>query len=287
MRILILGGDGMLGHELVRQWRSKHEVRATLRLPMADYTGYGLFNDGNSFAGIDARAFDSVARVIDEYRPEAVVNTIGVVKQRDAAKQAVPSIEINSLFPHRLAAACRESGARLLHMSTDCVFSGRRGMYGEADVTDAADLYDRSKLLGEVSDAPAITLRTSMIGRELSRKTSLLEWFLAQRGPVKGYRNAIFSGFTTQEMARILEMLITRFPQASGLYHVSSSPISKYDLLRLIRDKLGLSTEILADDSFRCDRSLDSTRFREAFGYSPPTWDAMIEELARTTPGKT
>jgi dTDP-4-dehydrorhamnose reductase len=287
MRILILGGDGMLGHELVRQWRPKHEVRATLRLPMADYAGYGLFDDGNSFAGIDARAFDSVARVIDEYRPEAVVNTIGVVKQRDAAKQAVPSIEINSLFPHRLAAACRESGARLLHMSTDCVFSGRRGMYGEADVTDAADLYDRSKLLGEVSEAPAITLRTSMIGRELSRKTSLLEWFLAQRGPVKGYRNAIFSGFTTQEMARILEMLITRFPQASGLYHVSSSPISKYDLLQLIRDKLGLSTEILADDSFRCDRSLDSTRFREAFGYSPPTWDAMIEELARTAPGKT
>jgi dTDP-4-dehydrorhamnose reductase len=202
------------------------------------------------------------------------------VKQRSSAAEAIPSLEINALLPHRLAIVCREIGARLVHISTDCVFSGRKGKYRESDPSDAEDLYGRTKYLGEVHEPNCITLRTSMVGLELSRKKSLLEWFLAQRGTIRGYRNAIFSGFTTIELARIVEMLLTRFPQASGLYHLSSTPISKFDLLTLVKERLALPVEIVPYEDFRCDRSLDSSRFQSEFGYRAPEWPAMVDELA-------
>ena len=283
MRILILGGDGMLGHQLLRHFGTRHVARVTLRGPLERYAGYGLFHAGNAVDGVDVQDFGTVRRVFTGFRPDAVINATGIVKQRAEAAEAIPSIEINALFPHRLAALCAEAGTRLVHMSTDCVFSGKQGGYREDDPPDATNIYGRSKLLGEVSASPAITLRTSIIGSELSRKTGLLEWFLAQQGTIRGYRRAIFSGFTTTEMARIIEMLLTRYPGAHGLYHVSSAAISKYELLTLIRDRLGLSTRIEPEDDFHCDRSLDSTRFRAAFAYEPPSWPAMIDELAVTT----
>jgi dTDP-4-dehydrorhamnose reductase len=283
MRVLILGGDGMLGHRLLRHYSACHEVRATLRGPLEHYTGFGLFHAGNADGGVDVQDFSTVRKVFTAFRPDAVINATGIVKQRAEAAEAIPSIEINALFPHRMAALCAETGTRFVHMSTDCVFSGRRGSYREDDLPDANDLYGRSKLLGEVAAVPAITLRTSIIGRELSRKTGLLEWFLAQQGTIRGYRQATFSGFTTIEVARIIDMLLTRFPQAHGLYHVSSAAISKYELLTLIRDRLGLATRIDPDDDFHCDRSLDSARFRTDFSYEPPSWLAMIDELAITT----
>ncbi len=280
MRILILGGDGMLGHQLFRGLRTRHEVRVTLHRTLAHYSSFALFHAMSAYDQVDIRDFDRVRDVVADFRPDAVVNATGIVKQRNEANQSIPSIEINALFPHRLSALCRSVGARLVHMSTDCVFSGRRGNYCESDTPDAEDLYGRSKLLGEVTDLPCITLRTSIIGRELSRKTGLLEWLLAQQGSVKGFRQAIFSGFTTMELSRIVELVLLRSRPLYGLYHVSSAPISKHDLLCLIRDKLRLPVEIVADDSFRCDRSLDSVRFRQAFSYHPPSWDAMIAELA-------
>lgn len=281
MRILILGGDGMLGHQLLRHFSQKRDTRTTLRRPLAQYTKTGLFTAANTIDRVDVCDFDTVHQAITGFRPDAVINATGIVKQRAEAEQAIPSIEINALFPHRMALLCAQTGTRFVHMSTDCVFSGQKGNYTEQDVPDASDIYGRSKLLGEVLDAPGITLRTSIIGHELSRKTGLLEWFLAQQGTIRGYRNAIFSGFTTIEMARIIDMLLTRFPQAHGLYHVSSEPISKYDLLCRIRDRMGLSTRIEPDDDFRCDRSLDSSRFRAAFNYQPPAWKVMIDELVK------
>jgi len=282
MRILVLGGDGMLGHRLLLSWHSKHEVRTTLHRELATYRDLGLFNLDNSFAGVDVRQIERVAQIVSEFRPEVVVNAVGIVKQRSDASAAIPSLEINSLLPHRLALVCGGAGARLVHLSTDCVFSGRKGGYIEADPSDAEDLYGRSKYLGEVVGPGCVTLRTSIIGRELSRKTGLLEWFMSQRGGmVKGFRQAIFSGFTTHEMARIIEQLVTAQPPAEGLYHVSSAPISKYDLLREINRALCLDITIGADDTFRCDRSLDSTRFRREFGYQPPSWREMVAELVR------
>lgn len=279
MRILILGGDGMLGHQLLRQWQGQHEVRVTLRRDPDAYARFGLFRPGNSYYGVDIVRTQELVGVLADFHPQAVVNAVGIVKQQSAAKESIPSIEINALFPHCLAVLCKAVGARLIHMSTDCVFSGRKGNYQESDLPDAEDLYGKSKYLGEVYDTHCVTLRTSIIGTELTRKKSLVEWFLAQQGPVKGYRKAIFSGFTTIEMARIIERLLVQHPRACGLYHVSSAPISKLELLTKIMEKLELPVQIVPDESLGIDRSLDSSRFRKEFGYMPPAWDGMLDEL--------
>jgi dTDP-4-dehydrorhamnose reductase len=286
MRVLILGGDGMLGHQLLKHFAPRHETRVTLRQPLGAYASFRLFTPDNAYACVDLTTMAGLRPVLADFRPDAIVNAAGIVKQRPTAEEAIPSLEINALLPHRLALLCGEIGARLVHMSTDCVFSGREGNYRETDPADAEDLYGRTKYLGEVHSPGAITLRTSIIGTELSRKTGLLEWFLAQQGTIRGYRHAIFSGFTTIEMARIIERLLTGFPAASGVYHVSSAPISKYDLLGLFKTALGRSVEILPYDEFRCDRSLDSTRFRSEFGYRPPEWPSMVGELARAIQGE-
>ena len=280
MRILILGGDGMLGHQLLRHLGRQHDARVTLRKPLAAYAGFALFRPDNVYAEVDVRAGDRLSTILDTFRPAAVLNAVGIVKQRPVADENIENIEINALLPHRLAQLCKKSGSRLLHFSTDCVFSGTTGNYKETDPTDAEDLYGKCKLLGEVSEEHCITLRTSIIGRELHRKKSLLEWFLAQRGTVRGFRQMIYTGFTTQEMSRIVVKILVERPLASGIYHVSSAPISKYDLLGLIKKRLRLAVDIVPDDELKCNRSLNSSRFRSEFKYIPPSWEQMVDELA-------
>lgn len=281
MRILIFGGDGMLGHCLLRQLAGRHETRVTLRRPLPDYAPFGLFTRENSFDETEARDARRVAAVVSAFRPDAVINAIGIVKQRSETSDAGLSNEVNALFPQRLAALCQARAARLVHISTDCVFSGEKGNYVETDQPDPVDLYGETKLRGEVSAPGAITLRTSMIGPELARKTGLVEWFLAQKGKtIRGYRKAIFSGFVTSELARLIEKLLTQYPGAHGLYHASSDPVSKFDLLAGLERRLGLGVTIVPDETVICDRSLDSARFRQAFDYAPPSWDAMLDELA-------
>jgi dTDP-4-dehydrorhamnose reductase len=285
MRVLIVGGDGMLGHQLLRRLGVQHEVRVTLRKSLHEYPG-GVFSPANATGGVDVRDADALRDALAGFRPEAVVNAAGFVKQRDqASAAAVEAIELNALFPHRLAALCGKVNAYLIHFSTDCVFSGRKGAYTEDDIPDATDLYGRSKLLGEVAAPGCITLRTSMIGKELSRMTGLLEWFLAQKGSAPGYRRAIFSGLTTLEQARVVELVLRQTPRKSGLYHVSGAAISKFDLLCIVARQFGLATQVVPDDSFVVDRSLDSSRFREAFSYRPPSWEEMIAELASLARG--
>jgi len=281
MKILIFGGDGMLGHQLLRQWSSRHEVRVTVRKGLEAYSQFGLFGRSNTFAGIDVRSIDEVFACVEASSPDVVVNAVGLVKQRSNTDDGILNLELNALLPHQLAHVAQKTGARLVHFSTDCVFSGQKGKYLETDVPDAEDLYGRTKLLGETHYPQSLTLRTSIIGRELSRKTGLLEWFLAQRGTVRGFSRVIYTGFTTLEMARIVERMLLTYPNESGVWQVSSESISKYDLLRLVRKHFKLDTEIVSDDSFVCDRSLDSERFRSAFDYTPPTWDKMIQELAQ------
>lgn len=281
MRILILGGDGMLGHRLLRQFAQKHEVRVTLRQPLEAYRSCRLFDRANSFDEVDARDPSALPRVLGEFAPDAVINAVGIVKQRSNARDGVLSVEVNSLFPHMLARLCEARGAHLVHLSTDCVFSGGKGNYAETDQPDPVDVYGFSKLLGEVIRPRALTLRTSMIGTELARKTGLVEWFLSQRGKmIKGYRKAIFSGFTTAELARVIESLLMSHPLAAGLYHVSAAPISKFELLSRLNDRLALDIRIEPDDAVVIDRSLDSSRFRREFGYTPPSWDEMLDPLA-------
>ena len=274
----------MLGHQLWRQLHSHHEVWVTLRQPLDKYQPYGLFEAERTITNVDVSNDDVIAQVFRRVRPEAVINCVGIIKQLREAADPLVSIAINSLLPHRLARHCALSGARLIHISTDCVFSGRKGKYTESNASDAEDLYGRSKFLGEVHGPQAVTLRTSIIGRELETKSGLIDWFLSQRGRmIKGYRRAIYTGFTTLELARIIERILMRHPEIHGLWQVSAEPITKYELLKLARDAFQWEGEIVPDDTLVCDRSLDSTRFRAATGYLPPGWTKMLAELAQAS----
>jgi dTDP-4-dehydrorhamnose reductase len=275
-RVLVLGATGMLGHVLRRECERRTETFATMRSES---------DDRNVVEGVRAEDPDSVARAIDDTEPEVVVNCIGVVKQSPAAADAVSLITVNSLFPHRLAAECHARGVRLIHVSTDCVFSGRRGDYVEDDLADPTDLYGRSKLAGEVSGPGTVTVRTSMIGRELQTRNGLLEWLLSQPagGSVRGYANAVFSGPTAPELARAIVRVAADQPELEGTFHIGAAPISKYDLLLELRDAFGLELEIERSQQPVIDRSLDSGRFRAATGWNPPSWNRMVAELAATT----
>jgi dTDP-4-dehydrorhamnose reductase len=281
MRLLILGGAGMLGHKLYQTFQPRYETWVTFRGSARDYAHLGLFDPARSIDGVDGFNFDSLTGALARARPDVVVNCIGIIKQLPTATDPITSLTINALLPHRLAALCRAAGARLFHISTDCVFSGRKGGYTEADVSDAEDLYGRTKFLGEVSGPGSLTLRTSIIGRELRTTSGLVEWFLSQRGQhVRGYTRAIYTGFTTLELARVIAQLIEAWPSLTGLYQVSSEPISKYDLLCQLAEAWRLPIEIEPDAAVAIDRSLDSTRFRQATGYTPPPWPDMLRELA-------
>ncbi len=279
MKILILGGDGMLGHQLLNSFKEKFEVKVTLRKNINEYTKYKIFTNDNAFDQVDVRDFEKLASVIEAFRPNVLINAVGIVKQRKDAKEIIPSLEINALLPHKVSLECGKYNTRVIHISTDCVFSGKTGMYDEQSFADSDDIYGRTKYLGELSLNNCLTLRTSIIGRELSRHNSLLDWFLAQSGTIKGFKNAIFSGFTTIELARIIEMMILKYPEASGTYNVSSEPINKYDLLKMISEVLNHNIEIVADEAFFCNRSLSSELFRKSFNYTPPSWLSMISEL--------
>ncbi len=283
MRILILGGGGMLGHRLVDVLRKDFDTWVTLRGSTRAYEKYGLFDPERTLSEIDVLNFDAVTDAMGRVRPDAVINCVGIIKQLAAAKDPFLSVSINSLLPHRLHRLCRAAGARLIHFSTDCVFSGRKGSYTEDDPSDALDLYGRSKFLGETAGEGALTIRSWIIGHELAGASGLLEWFLSQQGKrVEGYRRAVYSGFTTHEMARIVRMVLSAHPQLSGTLQVSSAHINKYDLLMLIRQAYGVNVEIVPNDEVRIDRSLDSTRFRRLTGYVPPSWPEMIEEIAES-----
>jgi dTDP-4-dehydrorhamnose reductase len=280
-RVLILGGGGMLGHKVWQVLRPRHDAVVTLRADGRRHEALGLFDRDRTIAPLDVSDAGAVAGVIVRVRPDVVVNCVGVVKQLPEARDAVVSITLNSLLPHQLAVACRDAGARLIHISTDCVFSGDRGAYRETDKPDATDLYGRSKCLGEVSSAPGLTLRTSIIGRELSGTKGLVEWFLSNRGhSVRGYERAIFSGLTTGELALLLSEVIENHPDLSGLYHVSADAIDKMTLLRLLNESYAADVMIEPSSEVAIDRSLDSSRFRETTGWHPKSWPEMIHQMA-------
>ena len=280
MRVLVLGASGMLGNAMVRVLSEKEEWEV---FGTARSSGVGRFFPpkvaGRLVPGIDVENHDALIRLFAQLRPDVVVNCIGLVKQLADADDPLLAIPINSLLPHRLAKLCDLAGARLVHMSTDCVFSGRKGGYRESDPSDAEDLYGKSKFLGEVDYPHAITLRTSIIGHELQGAHSLIGWFLSQEQQCKGFVKAIYSGLPTVVLARLVRDVI--IPQAglSGLYHVASKPISKYDLLCLVAKTYRKSIEIIPDSSLVIDRSLNADRFREATGYVAPDWPELIRAM--------
>lgn len=279
LRLLLLGATGMLGHKLGQVLSADIDTYATVR--RTDPGGLaGIVEPDRILVDVSAERFDSVAEAVDATRPDVVVNCIGIVKQAEEARDPVASITVNSLFPHRLAELCAPRGIRLIHISTDCVFSGRAGRYAETDIPDPVDLYGRSKLLGEVAEGDCLTIRTSMIGRELSGANGLLEWFLGESGSVRGFRRALFSGLTTRALATVVGSIVSDHRKLTGIRHVASEPISKFDLLCMLRDAYGRDIEIVPEETVVCDRSLDGTLFAHETGLRPASWPEMVAQLA-------
>jgi len=279
-KVLVLGASGMLGNSVMRLFASSPgcDVFGTLRAA-ADVAWFAPDIRDRLVPGVDIGDLRRLAELVADVRPHVVINCIGVVKQLAEADDPLVAIPINSLLPHQLAKLCSPVGARLVHISTDCVFSGSKGSYTEADFPDAHDLYGRSKLLGEVGYPHTVTLRTSIIGHELNSARGLVGWFLGQRQAVKGYTHAIFSGFPAVELARIVRDVVIPHRELAGLYHVATRPISKFALLELIAKAYGVRTEIVPDSQVVIDRSLDASRFHEATGYLPPEWPVLIEQM--------
>jgi dTDP-4-dehydrorhamnose reductase len=286
MRVLVLGATGMLGNALFRVFDEdgRYEVWGTMR----SETGRRFFPaaaQARLRAGIDVLDPDALVSVINRIRPGAVINCVGLVKQLSDANDPLAALPINAMLPHRLAHLCALAGARLIHISTDCVFSGRTGGYRETDPSDAEDLYGKSKFIGELHDFPhAITLRTSLIGHELSSNHGLVDWFLSTKGQVKGFEKAVFSGLPTVELSRVISNVLLPRSELAGLYHVGAKPITKLDLLTLVARAYGKKVEIIPDRALVVDRSLNSERFARATGYGAPEWPELIELMHKYGP---
>jgi dTDP-4-dehydrorhamnose reductase len=273
-KILVIGASGMLGNAVMRLFAQSpgYETVGTVRRATAAPQA------GRLKVGVDVENIDALIRLLAEERPDVVVNCVGLVKQLSNAEDPLAALPLNAMLPHRLASLCALAGARLVHVSTDCVFAGTRGDYLETDAADASDLYGRSKFIGEVDYPNAVTLRTSIIGHELDGNRSLINWFLSQRGAVKGFSRAIFSGLPTVELARVIRDHVLPH-EIRGLWHVSAEPISKLDLLRLVADAYGHDIEIVPEDGFAIDRSLNSDRFRARTGFAPEPWPELVRRM--------
>ena len=276
--IVVLGVNGMLGNTLFKYLKNNtlFNVKGILRKKINLPTSFEYFNSEDLFE-CNVLEEENLKSLLKKLRPNYVINCIGIVKKHHEANNPLISIKINSLLPHLLSSICKKEDCKLIHISTDCVFSGKTGLYRENDLTDPIDLYGKSKLLGEVSNRNDLTIRTSCIGEELITKRNLLSWFLSQSNSVNGFSKAIFSGLPTIEIARILVELIIPNASLKGIYHISSDPIDKFSLLSLIKKIYKKNIQIIKNSDYAVDRSLDSTKFRKATGYKPYEWDKLVK----------
>lgn len=278
-KILILGANGMLGGSLHRYFsNTENNVIGTVRSGTAFKQLVDMGFD-NVVSGIDVTDYAVLESTISKIKPDYVFNCIGLIKQLSQSELPVAAIEINSLLPHKIAKICTKYNSRLVHFSTDCVFSGSTGSYIESSLPDATDLYGRSKLLGEVAYNKHLTLRTSIIGHELNSNVSLVDWFLSQTNSVKGFSNAIFSGLPTCYIAEFLEKYVICNPNLSGMYHLSAEPINKYSLLLLIKDEYKIELDVIDYPDFIIDRSLNSDSLRDLLNFQPLAWPDLIEKM--------
>jgi dTDP-4-dehydrorhamnose reductase len=280
MKILVFGASGMIGSAMFRILSTKTDWQVWGTLRSADFKRFFPEDQRDKLAvGIDVEKNDALVRLFARVEPDVVVNCIGLTKHHKEADDPLLALPLNALLPHRMADLCAVAGARLIHISTDCVFAGTKGNYVEGDEADARDVYGKSKHLGEVDYPHAITLRTSTIGHELQSSYGLLEWFLMQQGSCKGFNRAIFSGLTNTVFAQVVRDVVIPRPDLHGLYHVGAEPIGKYELLKLIANVYGKQIDIVRDDEFSIDRSLNSVRFGLATGYKPVGWPELIQAM--------
>ncbi|CAN1531338.1 RfbD dTDP-4-dehydrorhamnose reductase [Methylophilaceae bacterium] len=280
MKVLVVGASGMIGSTLLRVLSEENDWQVFGTVRDGDVKKFFVSTVANRLiAGVDVENRDALVKVLDQSCPDVVINCAGLTKHKPDAEDPLVSIPINTLVPHCLAGLCKLAGARLIHISTDCVFSGEKGGYTEDDFADARDVYGKSKALGEVDYPHAITLRTSTIGHELQSTYGLLDWFLSQEGRCKGYARAIFSGLPTVVFAQVIRDVVIPHPELTGLYHVAAKPINKFELLKLIADVYGKKIDIERDDNLAIDRSLDAKRFQSATGYVAPDWPELIKSM--------
>ena len=278
MKVLVLGVTGMLGSAVFKVLSNRYDVWGTLR-NHRDKSHFSLNLQRKIISSVDVLNQDDLVNLLSVVKPDVVINCVGLVKQLATSKDPLVALPINAMFPHRLAHLCSLSDTRVVHISTDCVFTGSKGLYVEQDVADSVDLYGVSKWLGEVDYPNAITLRTSIIGHELHGNRSLIDWFLSQKGEVSGFSRAIFSGLPTIEVANIIGDFVIPNAHLTGLYHLSASPINKYDLLCLVSKVYKKEIKIIKDVNFKIDRSLDSSLFQKATGFLPSPWPALVQAM--------
>lgn len=280
VKLLILGAGGMLGHMLWLRLRAEGGVVGTLRSPvpaLAAHAGPGR----RLVDGVDARHPEQIDQLLQREAPQVLINCVGLIKQLPEGQSAEACIQLNSLLPHQLDRMCRKHSCRLIQISTDCVFSGSRGSYTELDTPDATDVYGRSKALGEVVDSSALTIRTSIIGPELKQGLSLVEWFLAQTGTVRGFAGVLYNGLTTLELANLIQDHILPRPELQGLYQAASKAIDKDSLLRLLAKAYRRDTRIERVEEPRSDKTLVAEKLRDATGYTAPSWEAMLAAMRK------
>ena len=287
MKVVVFGASGMLGHAMVAvlSENSELDVIGTIRSQLSiSRLRSDLRNRCQTVLDVDDQ--DQLVQLFVKHRPDVVINCIGLIKQLAHANDPLSVLPVNAMLPHRLAHMCKLAGARLIHISTDCVFSGRKGAYVEEDESDATDLYGKSKYIGEVIYPHCITLRTSIIGHELSGKHALVEWFLSQERCVRGFTRAIFSGLPTVELARVVRDYVLANVSLNGLFHVASKPINKFDLLTQIANVYGKEIMIERDSELAIDRSLNGHRFEQATGYLAPPWPELLTRMHAFQMGK-
>lgn len=283
MKVLIIGGAGMLGHQCfikLKKHFGTENVGCTIRKSKDHYSRFGIFSGDNIFERIDVADFGKLEKVLDGFAPEVIVNCIGLTLRKPALGDFENALEINSMLPHRLAIWGNSHNCRVIHFSTDCVFDGISGGYSEIDPPSAKDVYGKTKFLGELHYKNSITLRLSIVGRELEGKTELIEWFLSQKGKqISGFSEVLYSGLTTNRVADEVIRLIEEFPEISGLYQVSSEPISKYDLLKLVNEIYHVDITINKNPNYKSNKVLRCDTYTQLTGFTPPQWPDLIQQM--------
>ena len=268
MKILVLGGTGMAGHTISIYFKEAgHDVTAFSRTKI-DYC--------NNING-DITDFVELKKVIVEGQYDAVINAIGILNQ-DAENNKSNAVLLNSYLPHFLCEITKDLNTRIIHMSTDCVFSGGSGGYTESSLRDGSTFYDRSKALGEIDNNKDLTFRNSIIGPDMHEKgIGLFNWFMKQDNQIGGYTKAIWTGVTTLTLAKAMEQALKE--NLTGLYNlVNNETISKYELIRLFNQYFkNNKIEILRNDTVSIDKSLINNR--EDFSFIVPSYENMIKEM--------
>ena len=281
MKVCVLGSGGLLGHMLIRVLSGPHDVYGSTREKVSKYSPLARFLPVEKWIDeVDAAEPSSIKRVFEKNQFDIAINCIGLIKQRSDQVDDRLMMSVNGEFPHKLAEIANSSGARVIQISTDCVFSGIKGNYVETDTPDPVDTYGRSKLLGELNDSTNVTIRTSHIGPELGRHTSFFDWVLgSENQTVNGYMGAIYSGFSTRVSAQLIGVLLERFDLYGNVWHLASKPISKFELIELINSVFDLKIQLVEDRQYTCDRSLKMDSLNKRFEFTAPTWRAMIEAM--------